>query len=307
MLVAGGAGFIGAHLCRALLHEGHEVLALDNFYSGSRQVVMALLENSRFELIRHDITFPLSVEVDQIFNLACPASPVQYTKRPIQVIEASVIGSLNLLGLAKRLQVPILLTSTSEIYGNPTMHPQREDYWGRCNPVGPRACYVEGKRCAETLFKDYRQHHNVDAKIVRLFNTYGPGMLQNEGRVVSAFIVAALRGEPLTIHGDGEQTRAFCFVEDTVHALVKAMQVSFDAPINIGNPSETTVSKLAELVLTTTCSQSPIRFTKALPEDPVRRCPDITRAKKVLGWSPTVDLVDGLQQTVTWFVEQLSG
>ncbi len=300
-LVAGGAGFIGAHLCRALLRDGNEVLAVDNFYSGSRRAVGDLLDNNRFELLRHDVTFPLYVESDEIWNLACPASPVQYQRSPVQVTKASVVGSINLLGLAKRLRTPILLTSTSEIYGDPQEHPQKEDYWGHCNPIGRRSCYDEGKRCAETLFTDYRTHHGLDTRIVRLFNTYGPGMQPTDGRVVSSFVVAALQGEPLVIYGTGDQTRSFCYVDDMVDGLKKAMRTPFEGPINLGNPTEVSISELAEIVLKVTNSRSSISYGESLPDDPVRRCPDIGRAQEILAWAPSTDLDEGIECTAAWF------
>ncbi len=305
-LVAGGAGFIGAHLCRSLLRDDHEVIAADNFYSGSRKAVAELVTDSGFELLRHDITFPLYVEVDQIWNLACPASPVQYQRSPIQVTKSSVIGSINLLGLAKRLKIPILLTSTSEIYGDPQEHPQVESYWGHCNPIGTRSCYDESKRCAETLFTDYRRQHGLDAKIVRLFNTYGPGMDPRDGRVVSSFVFAALRGAPLIVHGKGTQTRSFCYVDDIVSGLKKAMSTTFEGPINLGNPAELSIIELAELVVRVTNSRSEICFAEALPDDPVKRRPSIVRAKQILDWAPTIDLETGLQRTAMWLEKQLN-
>ena len=303
MLVTGGAGFIGSHVCERLLNEGHEVLAVDNFYSSTRDNVQAFRDNPRFELLRHDVTFPLYVEVDEIYHLACPASPVHYQRDPVQTTKTAVHGSINMLGLAKRTGARILLTSTSEVYGDPAVHPQREDYWGNVNPIGPRACYDEGKRAAETLFFDYRRQHDLDIKVVRLFNTYGPRMHPQDGRVVSNFIMCALRGEPLTIYGDGDQTRSFCYVDDLVEGLVRMMATPHEVtgPINLGNPGEFTMTELATEVISVVGSD-PGRVNLPLPQDdPVRRQPDITRAKETLGWEPTIALRQGLERTVEYF------
>jgi UDP-glucuronate decarboxylase len=310
VLVTGGAGFIGSHLCARLLAAGDEVLCVDNFYTGSRRLIAPLLSNPAFELLRHDITFPLYVEVDAIFNLACPASPVHYQNDPVQTTKTSVHGAINMLGLAKRLKVPILQASTSEVYGDPLVHPQREDYWGHVNPLGPRACYDEGKRCAETLFMDYRRQHRLEVKIARIFNTYGAHMHPGDGRVVSNFIVQALAGKPLTLYGDGLQTRAFCHVSDTVEALLRLMFVTpadFTGPVNIGNPHECTMREMAELVLALTGSRSRLEFHPLPADDPRQRCPDITLARRVLEWQPRVTLREGLASTVDWFRRRLAG
>jgi UDP-glucuronate decarboxylase len=310
VLVTGGAGFIGSHLCARLLEAGDEVLCVDNFYTGSRRLIAPLLSNPAFELLRHDITFPLYVEVDAIFNLACPASPVHYQNDPVQTTKTSVHGAINMLGLAKRLKVPILQASTSEVYGDPLVHPQREDYWGHVNPLGPRACYDEGKRCAETLFMDYRRQHRLEVKIARIFNTYGAHMHPGDGRVVSNFIVQALAGKPLTLYGDGLQTRAFCHVSDTVEALLRLMFVTpadFTGPVNIGNPHECTMREMAELVLALTGSRSRLEFHPLPADDPRQRCPDITLARRVLEWQPRVTLREGLASTVDWFRRRLAG
>jgi UDP-glucuronate decarboxylase len=309
VLVTGGAGFIGSHLCRRLLAEGHEVMAVDNFYSSARRNVLDLLSEPRFELVRHDVTFPLYVETDQIYHLACPASPVFYQRDPVQTTKTNVHGSINMLGLAKRLGARILLTSTSEVYGDPAVHPQSESYWGNVNPIGVRSCYDEGKRCAETLFFDYYRQHRLPIKVARIFNTYGPNMLPNDGRVVSSFIVQALRGEPLTVFGDGSQTRSFCYVDDMVDGLIALMNSAPEVtgPINLGNPGEFTMLELARKVLAFTGSSSPIEHRPLPSDDPVRRKPDITRAVQVLGWKPTVELDDGLRPTVDYFSRELSG
>jgi UDP-glucuronate decarboxylase len=308
VLVTGGSGFIGSHLCRRLLAEGHEVLVVDNFYSSTRRNVLDLLDEPRFELIRHDITFPLYVEVDQIYHLACPASPVFYQRDPVQTTKTNVHGSINMLGLAKRIGARILLTSTSEVYGDPTVHPQSESYWGNVNPIGIRSCYDEGKRCAETLFFDYHRQHQLPIKVARIFNTYGPNMLPNDGRVVSSFIVQALRGEPLTVYGDGSQTRSFCYIDDMVDGLIALMNSPADVtgPVNLGNPSEFTMLELARKVLTLTGSSCPIKHGPLPSDDPVRRKPDISRAADLLGWKPAVELEDGLRQTVGYFRAQLA-
>ncbi len=303
-LVTGGAGFLGSHLCERLLARGHEVLCVDNFYTGTRANIAHLLPDARFEVLRHDITFPLYVEVDEIYNLACPASPVHYQHDPVQTTKTSVHGAINLLGLAKRLRAPIVQASTSEVYGDPDEHPQRERYWGRVNPIGVRACYDEGKRCAETLFSDYRRQHALDTKIARIFNTYGPRMQPGDGRVVSNFIVRALAGEPLEIYGDGAQTRSFCFVSDTVDALMRLMEVpaEFGGPVNIGNPVEHTVLELAQMIVDLTQSQSRIAFVGPAADDPRQRRPDIALAAAKLGWRPRVDIAKGLAATVRYFL-----
>ncbi len=303
VLVTGGAGFLGSHLCERLLREGHDVLCVDNYFTGRKDNIVSLMGNPHFEVMRHDITFPLYVEVDQIFNLACPASPVHYQFDPVQTTKTSVIGAINMLGLAKRVGAKILQASTSEVYGDPTIHPQTEDYRGNVNPLGPRACYDEGKRCAETLFFDYYRQHKTAIKVVRIFNTYGPRMHPNDGRVVSNFIVQALRGEDITLYGDGSQTRAFCYVDDLIEGFVRMMATGPEVtgPINIGNPHEIPVRELAERVIGLTGSRSRI-VHKPLPEDdPMQRCPDITLASSVLGWTPTVELDVGLGRTVEFF------
>jgi len=307
ILVTGGAGFLGSHLCDALLAAGHDVLCADNFFTGSRENVIPLLDNPRFELARHDITFPLYVEVDQIYNLACPASPIHYQFDPVQTTKTCVHGAINMLGLAKRTRARILQASTSEVYGDPEVHPQTEDYWGRVNPLGPRSCYDEGKRCAETLFFDYRRQHAVDIKVARIFNTYGPRMKANDGRVVSDFIVHALRGEDIVIHGDGQQTRSFCYVGDMIRGLAGLMNAAPEVtgPINLGNPVETSILDLAEMVLRLTRSQSKLVLAPRREDDPVRRCPDITRARQILAWSPTVALEDGIKETIADFRRRL--
>ncbi len=303
VLVTGGAGFIGSHLCERLLERGCEVLCVDNFYTGTRANIAHLLGNPRFELLRHDVTFPLYVEVDQIYNLACPASPVHYQFDPVQTTKTSVHGAINMLGLAKRVKARILQASTSEVYGDPTVHPQRENYWGHVNPVGARSCYDEGKRCAETLFFDYRRQHALPVKVARIFNTYGPRMHPNDGRVVSNFIVQALRGEPITVYGKGRQTRSFCYVSDTIDALVRLMASAedFTGPVNVGNPHECTVLELAELIVEMTGSGSEIVFAPLPNDDPARRCPDITLARAMLDWQPKVPLREGLQRTIEYF------
>ena len=303
ILVTGGAGFIGSNLCDRLLAQGHEVLCVDNFYSSTRQNVAHLRDHPRFELIRHDVTFPLYVEVDEIYHLACPASPVHYQRDPVQTTKTAVHGSINMLGLAKRTGAKILLASTSEIYGDPMVHPQPETYWGNVNTIGPRSCYDEGKRCAETLFFDYRRQHGLRTKVVRIFNTYGPRMHPEDGRVVSNFIVSALRGQPLTIYGDGSQTRSFCYVDDLVDGLMAMMATddSVTGPINLGNPGEFTVGELAEKVQRLVGGTAGVDYFPLPQDDPVRRQPDITRAKQTLGWQPQVTLDEGLPRTVEYF------
>ena len=301
-LVTGGAGFLGSHLCERLLNDGHEVLCLDNYFTGRLQNVAHLRDNRNFELIRHDVTEPILLEVDRIFNLACPASPVHYQFNPVKTIKTSVMGAINMLGLAKRVHARILQASTSEVYGDPAVHPQKEDYWGNVNPIGIRSCYDEGKRVAETLFMDYHRQNQVDIRIVRIFNTYGPRMLKNDGRVVSNFIVQALKGEDLTIYGDGTQTRSFCYVDDLIEGFVRMMdQEEIIGPVNIGNPGEFTMLELAHAVLEQTGSKSKIVYQPLPGDDPKMRRPDISLAKKALGWEPKVHLYDGLQKTIEYF------
>jgi UDP-glucuronate decarboxylase len=306
VLVTGGAGFIGSHLCARLLERDDEVLCVDNFYTGTRRNVQHLLSNPLFEVMRHDVCFPLYVEVDEIFNLACPASPVHYQFDPVQTTKVSVHGSINMLGLAKRVKAKVLQASTSEVYGDPTVHPQKEDYWGNVNPVGVRSCYDEGKRCAETLFFDYRRQHRLPIKVARIFNTYGPGMHPNDGRVVSNFIIQALRDEDITIYGTGNQTRSFCYVSDLVDGLVRLMQTADEVtgPVNLGNPVEFTIGQLAETVISLTGSSSKIAYRPLPEDDPRQRCPDISLAQKLLAWAPRVQLQDGLIKTIEYF-EQL--
>jgi UDP-glucuronate decarboxylase len=303
ILVTGGAGFLGSHLCDRLIAAGRDVLCLDNFFTGSKDNVRHLLGQPSFELMRHDITFPLYVEVGQIYNLACPASPVYYQHDPVQTTKTSVHGAINMLGLAKRIKARILQASTSEVYGDPEVHPQPESYWGRVNPVGIRSCYDEGKRCAETLFFDYWRQHRLEIKVMRIFNTYGPRMHPNDGRVVSNFIVQALRGEPITIYGDGTQTRSFCYVDDLIDGMVRLMEspADFTGPVNIGNPGEFTMIELAEMVLRLAGCSSTINFLPLPEDDPKQRQPDITLAREKLGWQPTVALEDGLKETVAYF------
>jgi UDP-glucuronate decarboxylase len=309
VLVTGGSGFIGSHLSRRLLAQGHEVLVVDNFYSSTRRNVLDLIGEPRFELIRHDVTFPLYIEVDQIYHLACPASPVFYQRDPVQTTKTCVHGSINMLGLAKRLGARILLSSTSEVYGDPMVHPQSESYWGNVNPVGIRSCYDEGKRCAETLFFDYYRQHKLPIKVARIFNTYGPQMLANDGRVVSSFVTQALRHEPLTVYGDGSQTRSFCYVDDLVDGLIALMNSAPEVtgPVNLGNPGEFTMLELARKVLALTGSDSPIEHRPLPSDDPVRRRPDISRAKELLGWEPTIQLDEGLTHTVEYFRQEQAG
>lgn len=303
VLVTGGAGFLGSHLCERLLAEGCDVLCVDNFFTGTRDNIISLLSNPHFELLRHDISQPLNVEVDEIFNLACPASPVHYQFDPVQTTKTSVIGAINVLGLAKRTNARILQASTSEVYGDPTVHPQPESYWGNVNPIGPRSCYDEGKRCAETLFFDYWRQHEMPIKVVRIFNTYGPRMHPNDGRVVSNFIVQALRGEALTIYGDGSQTRSFCYVDDLIEGFVRMMAspADFVGPVNMGNPGEFTMIELAEMVLRLTHSKSKLHFLPLPKDDPKQRRPDISLAKAKLGWVPHIKLEEGLAKTIAYF------
>ncbi|MGC5781435.1 UDP-glucuronic acid decarboxylase family protein [Methylobacterium sp. NFXW15] len=302
-LVTGGAGFLGSHLCDRLLDRGHEILCVDNYFTGRRKNIAHLVSNVSFETMRHDITSPLHVEVKQIYNLACPASPIHYQFDPVQTTKTCVVGSTNMLGLAKRLKVPILQASTSEVYGDPVVHPQRESYWGNVNPIGPRACYDEGKRCAETLFFDYRRQYGLDTKVVRIFNTYGPRMRPDDGRVVSNFILQALRGDPITIFGDGLQTRSFCYVDDLVDALILTMDQppEFSGPINLGNPTEFTMLELAERIVRVTGSRSRIIHAPLPTDDPRQRRPDIALARERLGWEPKISLDDGLRETVRYF------
>lgn len=307
ILVTGGAGFIGSFLCERLLETGAEVLCVDNFFTGRRTNVAHLLDNPKFEVMRHDVTFPLFVEVDQIYNLACPASPIHYQFDPVQTTKTSVHGAINMLGLAKRTRARILQASTSEVYGDPVIHPQTEDYWGNVNPIGPRSCYDEGKRCAETLFFDYHRQHKVEIKVARIFNTYGPRMHPNDGRVVSNFIVQALKGEDITLYGDGNQTRSFCYVSDLVTGLVSLMGTGpeFTGPVNIGNPGEFTIRQLAERVIELTGSKSKLVHRPLPQDDPRQRQPDITLARDKLGWEPTVRLDDGLKPTIAYFEEEI--
>lgn len=301
-LITGGAGFLGSHLCDRMIADGHDVLCVDNFYTGSKDNIRHLLGHKRFELLRHDVWLPLYVEVDRIYNLACPASPVHYQNDPTSTTKTSVLGAINMLGLAKRKRARILQASTSEVYGDPQVHPQREDYWGHVNPIGPRACYDEGKRCAETLFFDYHRQSAVDIRVVRIFNTYGPRMHPNDGRVVSNFIVQALRGDPITLYGDGQQTRSFCYVDDLIEGMVRMMnQTQEIGPMNLGNPAEFTIRELAELVLRLTESKSELVFRPLPADDPVRRQPDIAKARAALAWEPTVSLHDGLKETIAYF------
>ena len=302
ILVTGGAGFIGSHLCERLLGEGNEVLCLDNFFTGRRENIFSLLDNPRFELLRHDVTEPILLEVDQIYNLACPASPVHYQYNPVKTVKTSVMGAINMLGLAKRVRARILQASTSEVYGDPLVHPQTEDYWGNVNPIGLRSCYDEGKRLAETLMTDYHRQNRVDIRIARIFNTYGPRMLEDDGRVVSNFIVQALRGQPLTLYGEGQQTRSFCYVDDLIEGLIRLMNVAgVHDPVNLGNPGEFTIKQLAEEVIKTCESTSGFTYLPLPADDPRQRKPDISRAQSLLGWNPTIPLQEGLRRTVEDF------
>jgi UDP-glucuronate decarboxylase len=309
ILVTGGAGFIGSHLCALLLSEGHDVLCVDNFFTGRRRNINALFDNKNFEMLRHDVTFPLYVEIDEIYNLACPASPIHYQFDPVQTTKTSVIGAINMLGLAKRTRAKIFQASTSEVYGDPSVHPQPETYWGNVNPLGPRACYDEGKRCAETLFFDYHRQHKVRIRVARIFNTYGPNMHPQDGRVVSNFIVQALRNKPITLYGDGLQTRSFCYVDDLILGFRKLMDAPDDltGPVNIGNPGEFTMLQLAEIVRDLTGSTSAIVYEPLPADDPRQRQPDIAIARERLGWAPTIDLKAGLAKTIAYFEALLSG
>jgi UDP-glucuronate decarboxylase len=303
VLVAGGAGFLGSHLCERLVRDGHDVLCVDNFFTGQKDNIAHLLSNPQFEMLRHDVTFPLYLELDEIYNLACPASPIHYQFDPVQTTKTSVVGAINMLGLAKRTKSKIFQASTSEVYGDPTVHPQTEDYRGNVNPLGPRACYDEGKRCAETLFFDYNRQHKLRIKVARIFNTYGPRMHPNDGRVVSNFIVQALKGEDITVYGDGLQTRAFCYVEDLIEGFVRMMASPDDVtgPINLGNPHEIPVRELAERVIDLIGARSQIVHRPLPQDDPLQRCPDIARAQQMLGWQPRVGLDEGLRETITYF------
>ena len=309
VLVTGGAGFLGSHLCERLLKDGHDVLCIDNFYTGAKENLLHIFADPHFELMRHDVTFPLYVEVDEIYNLACPASPIHYQFDPVQTTKTSVHGAINMLGLAKRVKAKIFQASTSEVYGDPEMHPQREEYWGRVNPIGFRSCYDEGKRCAETLFFDYKRQHNLRIKVARIFNTYGPRMHPNDGRVVSNFIVQALKNEPITLYGDGQQTRSFCYVDDLIEGFVRLMDTrdELSGPINLGNPGEFTIKQLAEKVIDLTASRSELVHQPLPSDDPMQRKPDISLAKAELGWEPTVQLEDGLRRTIAYFDNFLSG
>lgn len=314
VLVTGGAGFLGSHLCERLIEDGHDVLCVDNYFTGRKDNLTGrtgnlgrLIDNHKLELMRHDVTFPLYVEVDEIYNLACPASPVHYQFDPVQTTKTSVHGAINMLGLAKRVKAKILQASTSEVYGSPLQHPQKESYWGNVNPLGPRSCYDEGKRCAETLFFDYHRQHKLRIRVVRIFNTYGPRMLPNDGRVVSNFIIQALRGKPITVHGDGSQTRSFCYVDDLIDGLVRLMEApdEITGPINLGNPCECTILELADKIVAKTGSRSEIVLRPLPQDDPTRRCPDISLAQASLGWQPTIGLDEGLDRTIAYFDEIL--
>jgi len=306
ILVTGGAGFIGSHLCERLISEAHDVICLDNFFTGRRENIFPLLDNPRFELVRHDVIEPILLEVDQIYNLACPASPIHYQYNPVKTVKTNVMGTINMLGLAKRVRARILQASTSEVYGDPLVHPQTEDYWGNVNPIGLRSCYDEGKRLAETLMMDYHRQNHVDIRIARIFNTYGPRMLENDGRVVSNFIVQALRGEPLTLYGEGNQTRSFCYVDDLVEGLVRLMNTDgLHQPVNLGNPGEFTIKQLGEQVMRICGKQGDFKYLPLPEDDPRQRQPDITTAQKALGWTPKVPLSEGLERTVQYFRERV--
>ncbi|EWY38059.1 NAD-dependent dehydratase [Skermanella stibiiresistens SB22] len=307
VLVTGGAGFLGSFLCERLLNDGCQVICADNYFTGSRDNILHLLDNPYFEVMRHDVTFPLYVEVDEIYNLACPASPIHYQFDPVQTVKTSVHGAINVLGLAKRVKAKVFQASTSEVYGDPAVHPQTEGYWGNVNPIGPRACYDEGKRCAETLFFDYHRQYKLNIRVARIFNTYGPRMHPQDGRVVSNFIVQALRGEPVTLYGDGSQTRSFCYVEDLIEGFVRLMAAPDDVigPVNLGNPGEFTIRQLAELVIEMTGSKSEMVFKPLPQDDPTQRRPDISRAKAQLGWEPTIPLKQGLERTIAYFERKL--
>ncbi|MBW1914280.1 MAG: SDR family oxidoreductase [Deltaproteobacteria bacterium] len=309
VLVTGGAGFLGSHLCERLLDQGYNVICLDNYFTGQRQNIFHLMDNRQFEIVRHDLVNPIFLEVDQIYNLACPASPVHYQYNPVKTVKTSVMGAINILGLAKRVKAKVLQASTSEVYGDPAVHPQKEEYWGNVNPIGKRACYDEGKRCAETLFFDYHRQNNVNIKVVRIFNTYGPRMHPNDGRVVSNFIVQALNNEAITIFGDGSQTRSFCFADDLIDGMIRMMDSpeGFVGPVNLGNPAEFQIRELAEQIIRLTNSKSRIEFLPLPKDDPLRRRPDISLAKEKLGWEPTTPLEKGLGKTIKYFKELVSG
>ena len=307
ILVTGGAGFIGSHLCKKLIEQGNDFICIDNYFTGTKENIAELFNNAYFEAIRHDICFPLYVEVDEIYNLACPASPIHYQHDPVQTTKTTVHGAINMLGLAKRVNARILQASTSEVYGDPAEHPQKEDYWGNVNPIGPRSCYDEGKRCAETLFFDYQRQHDLDIKVIRIFNTYGPNMHPNDGRVVSNFIVQALTNQDITVYGNGEQTRSFCYVDDLINGMIKMMSSAkgIYGPTNLGNPIEYKIIELAEMIIKLTNSKSKI-INKDLPtDDPIRRKPDISRAKKDINWEPNIDVTDGLKKTIDYFKKQI--
>ena len=307
ILVTGGAGFLGSHLCDKLLSEGNEVICMDNYFTGRKKNIVHLLDNPYFEIIRHDITAPYYIEVDEIYNLACPASPIHYQYNPIKTIKTSVMGAINMLGLAKRIKAPILQASTSEVYGDPTIHPQPEEYWGNVNPIGLRSCYDEGKRCAETLFFDYHRQNNVKIKVIRIFNTYGPRMHPNDGRVISNFIVQALKGDNITIYGDGNQTRSFCYCDDLIKGMIAMMNTpeNIIGPINMGNPAEFTIRELAKIVIELTGSKSKIIFKPQMEDDPMQRKPIIDKAKNILGWEPVIQLKEGLLKTIDYFEKEL--
>lgn len=312
VLVTGGAGFLGSHLCDRLIADGHEVLCLDNFFTGRRENVMHLLDHPRFELVRHDVTEPILLEVDQIYNLACPASPVHYQYNPVKTVKTNVMGTINMLGLAKRVRARILQASTSEVYGDPELHPQPETYWGNVNPIGVRSCYDEGKRLAETLMMDYHRQNHVDTRIIRIFNTYGPRMLENDGRVISNFIVQALRGEELTIYGDGKQTRSFCYVDDLIEGMIRLMNVEQDSrpfgvhdPVNVGNSEEFTMQQLANEIGLAVGRELTVRYCPLPADDPRQRRPDLARAKQLLGWAPTIPFAEGIKKTVAYFAERI--
>jgi len=308
ILITGGAGFLGSHLCKHLMHEGHEVICVDNFFTGSRANILPFMDNPSFEMIRHDVTFPLYLEVDEIYNLACPASPVHYQHDPVQTTKTSVHGAINMLGLAKRIKAKIFQASTSEVYGDPSVHPQKESYRGNVNPIGPRSCYDEGKRCAETLFFDYYRQHKLKIKVARIFNTYGPNMHPNDGRVVSNFIMQALQNQPITIYGEGNQTRSFCYVDDMIDGMVRLMNSddSVTGPVNLGNSGEFTILHLAETIIDLTGSSSKLQYAPLPEDDPIKRKPDISLAKKTLGWQPAVSLEDGLKKTIPYFQSLLN-
>jgi len=308
ILITGGAGFLGSHLCERLLKEGNEVIAMDNYFTGHKENIYHLMDYKSFELVRHDVTMPYFAEVDEIYNLACPASPIHYQYNPIKTIKTSVMGAINMLGLAKRVGAKVFQASTSEVYGDPIVHPQKEDYWGNVNPIGPRACYDEGKRSAETLFTSYHEQNGLDIRIVRIFNTYGPRMDMNDGRVVSNFIVQALKGEDITVYGKGDQTRSFCYVDDLIEGFVRLMNFpeSYHLPVNIGNPNEFTILELADKVISLTGSKSKLVYNPLPQDDPMQRQPNIERAKELLGWEPKIELEEGLKKTITYFENKLS-